>query len=54
MPLDVLRHNQEKCKEALAELYKLKHVNKYFYDSYCIKAVEMLEYLAGVTRVAPK
>jgi len=54
MPLDVLLRNQAKCKEALTELYKLKEVNRYFYDGYCIKAVEMLEYLAGVTRVTPK
>lgn len=53
--LAVLKANKEKAEKALTELYKLKTVKsgKYYYDSYCKEAVELLEYLTGKTTNSP-
>lgn len=46
MDQTILKQNMEKSKQALLELYKLREVNKYFYDSYCLPAVAMLEHIS--------
>lgn len=41
----ILEENRKKAFEALQELYKLRDAQPYWYDSYCLPAVKMLQHL---------